>query len=245
MSEIIKWGPYQQELANLEKERLNFLSPLGKMIDRVTVGEIGSIWARTLDDYIDILTHNGAPDIIKYAKKNLREDINVVDAGCACGIALTQMHSKLPKAKLFGIDIRDVSLFKTEDKKTATQYPVNDLFKKHKVNFFQESYLNINKLIPQGYDLLFCVGAYLDYQYNSSLIYDGLKSFYDGLRSGGMGQIFLDINPENYQKLIKALEINGITHQFHEANPQILHDRHNGLFREKSITGTLTIGPKK
>lgn len=201
--------------------------------------QIGSAQARTLEQYKEILHHNGALDIFAYAQANFPPDLTVVDSGCATAFALSSLRPTYPQAHLVGIDIqnapqmgillRDEGIFGEE------------LFDMARVNFIQDSYTNINTHLPKGFDLLVSVFAFDD---SIDLVLQShvLREYYRGLHKGGLAQVFIQYKDlKGHEKLLDCLGHNDIPFSYIEADPNFL-----GVGNPKSpwFGGTLTMGPK-
>lgn len=225
-----------------EEEARVWKTPWYKKVDEVTSAEIGSMWARTLPQYTQILSHAGAPNIITYARENLPQNLTVVDAGSGAGYALVQMRDIFPQAALHGIDVRNAPDFTLMDRGGNTRN-AGEVLREHGVAFHQDTYLHLPELVPGGYDVLLSVGAFYDTQSPDELQLAGLQQFYDGLKTGGIAQVLLNAHGKNLDRIEQVFGREHIPFSFHPGKKKILMQ--NVLNPAVGVTGTMTLGPKK
>ncbi|MBI4097625.1 MAG: class I SAM-dependent methyltransferase [Candidatus Levybacteria bacterium] len=206
-------------------------------IDQVTRVQAGSFLGRTLGQYLEILFHRIGVDSMAYGT----HPPTVVDVGCGASVALAGFRGIEPKARLIGIDTRNVLLNTIEDER-GREITGWKFFEENRMEFRQDTFLNINNLVPQGYDLLFSVGAFYDHHSPNAPMAYALKLFYEGLRTGGSA--FIQANPDqnSWVQAKKCLVDAGIPVRFVASDPAVL--RIHALHNSGGIFGTIVLGPK-
>ena len=230
-----RWGD-----PNILKNQDQRLADSGKIssADHLPVYEEGSIYARTFPQYLEILRHNGAPDIFTGAE-------TIMDAGCGGIMPLVGMRETFGSGKILrGFDIIDVPHLKI--KRLHSDIPVSGstLLHRYQIEFNQGTYLHIGTTIPGGYDALVAIPSFNVHDWESSYPLEVLLTFYHGLNPKGMVQTLIEIPNDMFQIMKECNTYYGIPFQFADGNPEIL--RRNALYPRGSLArlGTLTMGPK-
>lgn len=198
----------------------------------------GSVLARRLRQYQELLGHNGAINFLEVARAI--DNPTIIDAGCSAGVALAELRIIFKNANLVGIDIRRSTLNTLYYQDGGTK-KVNKIFEENNIKFHQDTFLNAHKLVPEGYDVFLAVGSFY---YRSDVPYgDVFKELYDGLRKGGIIQVlFNPLEEKTFSSAMSDLEKTKLPYNFTPADETAM--RKNGLRWKPSMTGTLTVGPK-
>ncbi|MBI4130444.1 class I SAM-dependent methyltransferase [Candidatus Roizmanbacteria bacterium] len=209
----------------------------GQQLDRQICVEPESRFARSIQQYREILTHNGAIDPIAYAQNALPANLTVVDAGCGVGLALMGMRPLFPAAKLHGIDLRDAHSLTLDG--FSGERMLRRVFGIH---FYRGNYTNIANLIPQGYDMLLSVDSFYDWEHPVLEQLDVLHRFYGGLRRSGIAEVLINPTQEQWDRMQEGLTGLQIPYTFTEGDPQRLEKQ--GIAVDFGILGSLVLGPK-
>ncbi len=235
------WGDLEKSLNKLKQDKEHWRSSFGRYVDRVTAAENGSYWGRRWDQYDEILHHNGALPSVRYALEQFGIQPRIVDAGCAAGIALSELRMYMPNAELYGLDIRNAAEWDVVPPHATNPVSGEDFFNQHDITFIQESYHHVADIIPR-YDVLFCVGAMPDIHSPAVLQSYILKQFYRGLGEEGIGQVLIQISEDNLPRIMEDLEKSGVSSAFTVADREVI--RKHYFDADVGIWGTMTLGPK-
>ena len=99
-------------------------------------GKGGEIWV-SKQDSMDIMLSPLGEEAIK--KLNLSSDENVLDIGCGKGYFLKDLKKRYPKSNLYGFDISNYAI-KKSDKNSDNKLFVHDVLKKTK---FSKKYFDL------------------------------------------------------------------------------------------------------
>jgi SAM-dependent methyltransferase len=232
MSEKRRFNPpILEQWRQHDRKEAEFYKGPGKYIDSITSVTPGSFLGRTLDQYQEVLC-GGAPVLIERPRA-LRFGYTVVDAGCGAGLALFDIRDQLPLAKLIGVDVRNVTR------------RVGEIFQQAGIEFRQGIFLDVNELVPEGYDLLLSVAGFYDYTTPNAPIAEGLELFHEGLREGGKAFVFLSITEGMWQKAQEKLTKAKVPYSFYPGDPTILgRNSFASGAHPGELQGTVLIGPK-
>jgi hypothetical protein len=214
-----------------------WLTENGTKFDSVFVADIGSIYARTLEQYRSILGPVFESDINSLIKSGVGNHMCIVDAGCASCTALMDLRKLLPTAQLIGLDVRNVLLNKLKTPQGI--YNIDALLKKYSITFLRQSYTDIPDIVPDGYNRLFCVGSFPDESDHSDVRSKLLSKFYSGLRGGGKAFIHISATEDSIRHIKQGMDDSGITYEFLPVNKKVLQK--HALDLPLELQGTLIL----
>ena len=150
--------------------------------------------------------------ITTYLKSNGNKDLIGVEIGVSKGINARDMLKNLDIKKLYLVD--DYRPF--IDKKEITCFYIND-YKfaekklrayKDKIQFYQDSYLNVKDLIPDELDFV-----YYDATGEPNKVYSFLNDWFPKIRIGGIisGRRFNSEYYENCKAVIRFIDENNLS----------------------------------
>lgn len=225
------------EIARAEGRRYLDQSLQYPHTDTVTfVNPNNTILGRRLDKYREILSHNGAPDIVDFLSS--RPNAVVVDGGSGAASALCDLRPLFPNARLIGIDVRNVAQNRLE----GSDRRVGEVLHERNVEFYQDAFLEIQKYAKDGYDLYLSVGAFFNYRRPQIPHAPVLKHLYDGLVPGGITLIQYNPSAEMWAQAKECLDSIGLPHKLIPSDKGILNK--HALGHNEAILGTLVLGPK-
>ena len=218
----------------------DYKNPSRLQEERARVVASGSVYGRMLAQYQEILGHSGAVNFMQVA--TAKNNPIIVDVGCATGIALSNIREDLPTAKLIGIDIRSTPLNTVVYPDGSTEV-VEQMMKRDRIEFHQDTMTNIDHLLPQGYDVLLAVASFYDDSETDAPSIALLEMFYRGLRPEGIAQLLYTQTPDALVEARKYMDQQSTPHTFTPADPGVLA-RNSLLSSYGSSVGILTLGPK-
>jgi SAM-dependent methyltransferase len=210
------------------------------LYDRIRMGSLtkaheGSYLGRTLAQYFEILTHRAGDKAFQFSSPNPI----IVDVGCGTGVALSDLREIHPESRLIGIDTLDIP--NATVIRSGRAIRASDLHSQSRIEFYRDSFLNLNRRVPEGYDLLLSVGAFYDTHDPNAPVDSALKIFYDGLRPNGMGLIQGNLYPAAWSRARNCLNSLGARVRLVESDHDLMQ-RHG--FETDGISGTIVLGPK-
>jgi hypothetical protein len=228
------WKSERETWDNLNEHAAIWFKPDFSAIDDIFTIELGTVWARTIEQYKNILGSHFSQFIDSLHKYSYEP--RIIDVGCGCCYFLLEMKQQI-QAQCIGLDVRNV---RNNTLKIGNQsWNVGSVLDNFRINFIQLSYTELPDLIQGGYDLLTCVGAFPEEDDHPLVRAEILYRFANGLRSGGAAFINYAVSNEAHKIILNELSARGIRFDFEPIDQSILAN--NALNFDLPVQGTFIL----